>query len=94
MMPLGTRRVLHTSAFGVGSVWMNMVRLEIVVATGAAVCGHCCILGLCWNCEAVMGDAFWCRHLVAAREVVEWSEGAARVRVRMAARGTDVEAIL
>jgi hypothetical protein len=40
-----------------------------------------------------MGDAFWWRHLVATRGVFDRSEGAARERLRMAARGTVDEAI-
>lgn len=81
---------LCTSAFGVDSVWMNIVRLEIVAATGAAFCAHFCTLGRCCAGEAVMGVAFWCRHLVATRGVVVRREGAVRVRVRMA-RGTAAE---
>jgi len=73
---------------------MNIVRLVTVAATGTVFCVHCCTLGLCWSCEAVMGDAFWCRHLVATLGTLDRKEGAARERVRMAARGTDVEAML
>ena len=40
-----------------------------------------------------MGDALWCRHLVATLGALERKEGAARERVRIAARGTDVEAM-
>jgi len=72
---------------------MNMVRLVTVAATGAVLCVHCCTLGLCWNCEAVMGDAFWWRHLVATLGALERREGAAREKVRIAARGTAVEAM-
>jgi hypothetical protein len=73
---------------------MNIVRRETVAATGAAFCDHCWTLGLCWSGDAVMGDAFWCKHLVAMRGAFDRSEGAARERLRMAARGACIEAIL
>jgi hypothetical protein len=41
-----------------------------------------------------MGDDFWCRHLVAMRGALERMEGVARDRLRMAARGIVVEAIV
>jgi hypothetical protein len=44
--------------------------------------------------EDVMGDDFWCRHLVAMRGAVERIEGVARKRLRMTARGIVVEAIV
>jgi hypothetical protein len=70
-----------------------MVRRVTFAATGAAFCDHCCILGLCWSGEAVMGDAFWCRHLVAMRGALLRTDGAALERLRIAARGIVVEAI-
>ena len=41
-----------------------------------------------------MGEDFWCRHLVAMRGALERTEGVARERLRMAARGTVVDAIV
>jgi hypothetical protein len=41
-----------------------------------------------------MGDAFWCRHLVATRGAVEPKERVVRERLRSAARGAFVDAIL
>lgn len=73
---------------------MNIVRREIVADTGAAFRDHCWILGLCWSGEAVMGDAFWCKHLVAIRGAFDRRFGAAREKLHIAARGTVVEAIL
>jgi hypothetical protein len=82
---------LRASAFGVGSVWMNMVRRATDAIIGTALCEHCCIFGRCCSGDAVMGDAFWCRHLVAVRGAVERKE---RDRLRSAVRGTFAEAIL
>ena len=41
-----------------------------------------------------MGDDFWCKHLVAMRGALERMVGAARERLRMAARGIVIEAIM
>jgi hypothetical protein len=82
---------LRASAFGVGSVWMNMVRRADDTTIGAALCDHCCIFGRRCSGEAVMGDAFWCRHLVAVCGAVERK---VRERLRSAVRGTFAEAIL
>lgn len=41
-----------------------------------------------------MGNDFWCRHLVAMRGALERMEGVARERLRSAARGIVIEAIL
>jgi hypothetical protein len=41
-----------------------------------------------------MGVAFWCKHLVAIRGAVLQIEGIVRNRLRIATRGTVVEAIL
>jgi hypothetical protein len=71
-----------------------MVRRETVAAIGAVVCAHLCTLGLCWRGEVVIGDVFWCKHLVATRGAFVRRDGVVRERQRMAVRGTDVEAIL
>jgi hypothetical protein len=41
-----------------------------------------------------MGEDFWCRHLVAMRGALERTEGVARERLRMAARGIAIDAIV
>jgi hypothetical protein len=41
----------------------------------------------------VIGDAFWCKHLVATREAFVRRDGVVRERQRIVARGTEVEAI-
>jgi hypothetical protein len=84
----------RTSAFGVGSVWMNMVRRVTVAEGETAPWLHGCARGRCCVEEDVMGDDFWCRHLVAMRGAVERIEGVARKRLRMTARGIVVEAIV
>lgn len=93
-MGLGPGGEAHTSALGVGSVWMNIVRRETLATVGVALCDHCCTFGLCCAEDDVMGDAFWCKHLVAMRGARERREGVARDRLRIAARGTFTEAIL
>ena len=55
---------------------------------------HCCIRGLCWNGEDVMGDAFWCRQREATLEACGRSDGVARVTARMAERDTAGAAIV
>lgn len=83
----------HTSAFGVGSVWMNIVR-RVMVADGEMEHRvHCWALGRCCTGEDVMGDDFLCRHLVAIRGALERIEGVARERLRMTDRGIVVEVI-
>jgi hypothetical protein len=84
----------HTSAFGVGSVCINMVRRATAATIGAAFCDHCCILGRCCSGDAVMGDVFWCKHRVAIRVAVERNCGVVREMLRIAVRGTCNEAIL
>lgn len=84
----------RTSAFGVGSVWMNMVRRVMVAEGETAPWLHGCARGRCCAEEDVMGDDFWCRHLVVMRGAVERIEGVARERLRMTARGIVVEAIV
>lgn len=84
---------VHTSALGVGSVWMNMVRRANVADGAATLWLHDCAVGLCCSLEAVMGDACWCRHLVAMRGVADRRDGVARDRLRMAERGITLEAI-
>ena len=83
-----------TSAFGVGSVWMNMVRRVTVAAGDRAPWLHGRARGRCCAGADVMGDDFWCRHLVAMRDVEDRTEGAARMRLRRAARGIVIEAII
>jgi hypothetical protein len=73
---------------------MNRVRRETVAATGVALCDHRCTLGRCCNVEDVMGEAFWCMHLVAIRGALERRVGAVRERLRIATRGTFSDAIL
>jgi len=84
----------RTSAFGVGSVWMNMVRRVMVAEGETAPWLHGCARGRCCAEEDVIGDDFWCRHLVAMRGALERIEGVARERLRMTARGIVVEAIV
>lgn len=79
--------VVLTSALGVGSVWMNMVRRATVAGTGAALCVHCCTRGLCWSLEDVMGEACLCRHRVATRGVCVRRDGDAFDIRRSAVRG-------
>jgi len=54
----------------------------------------CCTLGLSRTGEAVIGDAFWCRHLVAIRGAVGRMKGVARDKLRIAYRGSVVDAIV
>jgi hypothetical protein len=83
----------HTSAFGVGSVCMNMVRRATEAAIGAACCDHCCTFGRRCRGEAVMGNVFWCKHRVAIRGAVEPKGDAVREKPRTTVRGTFNEAI-
>lgn len=76
---------------------MNIVRRAAAAdaTTGDAVpWRHVCTLGRCWTGDAVMGDALWCRHLVATRGALERNQGVARARLRTAARGTVMEFIV
>jgi hypothetical protein len=73
---------------------MNIVRRATVAAIGAAFCAHLCTLGLCCIGEVVIGDAFWCKHLVATRVALVRKEGVACERLRMITRGAAVEAIM
>jgi hypothetical protein len=82
-----------TSALGVGSVWMNIVRRAIVADGADTARLHNCVRGLCCRLEAVMGEVCWCRHLVAMRGAVDLREGVARVRLRTAERGSMLDAI-
>jgi hypothetical protein len=41
-----------------------------------------------------MGDACWCRHLVAMRGVADRRDGVARDRLRIAERGIVLDAIV
>jgi hypothetical protein len=84
---------MPTSAFGVGSVWMNMVRRATVAEGAATLWLQGCAVGLCCNLEAVMGDDCWWRHLVAMRRGAGRREGVARVRLRIAERGSVLEGI-
>lgn len=84
---------MRTSAFGVGSVWMNMVRRATVADGATTLWLHGCAVGLCCNLEAVMGDDCWWRHLVAMRGVADRREGVARGRLRMAERGIVLDAM-
>lgn len=72
---------------------MNIVRLVIVADGDNAPWLHGCALGRCCTGEDVMGDDFWCRHLVAMRGALDRTDGVARERLRMAARGIVIEAI-
>ena len=73
---------------------MNIVRRVIVADGEMAPWLHGCALGRCCAGEHVMGDDFWCRHLVAMRGALERMEGVARERLRMAARGIVIEVIV
>lgn len=42
----------------------------------------------------MIGDDFWCRHLVAMRGALDRMEGVARARLRMATRGIVIEAMV
>jgi len=84
---------VRTSALGVGSVWMNMVRRATVADGATTLWLHGCAVGLRCSLEAVMGDDCWCRHLVAMRGVAERRDGVARDRLHMAERGIVLEAI-
>ena len=84
----------RTSALGVGSVWMNMVRRVMVAEGEMAPWLNGCARGRCCAEVDVMGDDFWCRHLVAMRGALERIEGVARERLRMTVRGIVVEAIV
>ena len=77
---------LGTSALGVDSVWMNMVRLDCWAAAMGALRLHCCIRGLCCSGEDVMGDAFWWRQREATLVACGRSDGVARVTARRADR--------
>lgn len=68
--------------------------LRATVAEGAATLWlQGCTVGLCCNPEAVMGDDCWWRHLVAMRRGADRREGVARVRLRIAERGSVLEGI-
>lgn len=54
----------------------------------------CCTLGLSRRGEDVIGDAFWCKHLVAICGAVDRMKGVARVKLRIADRGSVVDAIV
>jgi hypothetical protein len=73
---------------------MNIVRLVIVAEGNAAPWVHGCALGRCCAGVDVMGDDFWCRHLVAMRGAEERTDGTALERLRRAARGIVIEAIM
>jgi hypothetical protein len=73
---------------------MNIVRRVTVAAGDRAPWFHGCALGRCCAGVDVMGDDFWCRHLVAMRGAEDRMEGPARVRLRRAARGIVIEAII
>jgi hypothetical protein len=53
-----------------------------------------CTLGLSRRGEAVIGDAFWCRHFVAIRGAMDRMKGVARDKLRIADRGSVVDAIM
>lgn len=73
---------------------MNMVRRVMVAEGETALWVQGCARGRCWVEDDVMGVVFWCRHLVAMRGARERIEGVARARLRMAARGMVIEAIV
>lgn len=82
----------RASSFGVGSVWMNIVRRGTVAAAEGVALRlwfHDCILGLCCALEATMGDDdCWWRHLVVmrGRGPPARREDPARERLRRAER--------
>lgn len=84
----------RTSAFGVGSVWMNIVRRATVADTETALCAHGCARGLCWSVEDVMGDDCLWRDLVAMRGACDRREDVVFDNALRAARGIVVEAML
>jgi hypothetical protein len=69
------------------------VRRAIVADGDIAPWFHGCALGRSWAGDDVMGDDFWCRHLVATRGILERRGVAARERLRIATRGMVVEGI-
>jgi hypothetical protein len=72
---------------------MNIVRRATATDGAATLWLHCCAVGLCCSLEAVMGDDCWCRHLVAMRGVDDRRDDVARDRLRMADRGSVLEAM-
>lgn len=76
----------RTSALGVGSVWMNIVRRTTVAGAGDEL-AHGCALGLCCDCVVVRAEDCWCKHLVAMR-------GACDERTGSIARQSDAEGAL
>lgn len=72
---------------------MNKVRRVILAEDDIAPWLQGCARGRCCAGADVMGDDFWCRHLVAMRGAVERMAGAARERLRIAVRGIIVDAI-
>jgi hypothetical protein len=72
---------------------MNIVRRAIVADGADTARLHDCVRGLCCSLEAVMGEVCWCRHLVAMRGAVDRREGVARERLRIAERGSMLDAI-
>jgi hypothetical protein len=83
----------RTSALGVVSVWMNIVRRPRFAGDLSMGEPHRRACGLCWRGEGVMGDAFWCKHRVAARGAFVVVDPIARDKERREHRGTVMEAI-
>jgi hypothetical protein len=71
---------IHTSGFGVVSVWMNRFRRGMWIAGAATRILHPWILGRFLEGEDVMGADCWCKHLVDILEERGTVEGAARTR--------------
>jgi hypothetical protein len=78
----------RTSALGVVSVWMNIVR-RAIVADGVARWGQRWNLGRCCVGDGVMGEALWWRHLVAIRGAFVRKDDVFCERMRMVARDTE-----
>jgi hypothetical protein len=72
---------------------MNIVRRATVADGDTALWFHGCVLGRSWAGDDVMGDDFWCRHLVATRGTLERRGVAAREILRIAMRGIVVDDI-
>ena len=72
---------------------MNILRRAIVPDGAVTLPLHDRALGLCCSREVMMGEDCWCRHLVAMRGAVDRRVGVARERLRMAERGSMLDAI-
>ena len=84
---------MRTSALGVVSVWMNIVR-RAIVAHGAALRDHCWAPGRCCVGDGVMGVALWWRHRVAVRGAGVRSDDVFLDMRRMVARDTEFEVMV